>query len=200
MRLFLASESPRRRVLLKRLIEDFAVEAAGVEEIDSRSATPLEVAVCNAELKARAVSLRHPEDWVLGADTIVVLGNEIFGKPADLDEARSFLRRLSGRQHEVMTAVALINLSAQRKIEFVERSRVKFRDLTQEDIARYLQLVPVLDKAGAYGIQEYGEILVESIDGEYHWPAGAGIGQVFDPSGYIAGMLKKGLEKLWRKQ
>lgn len=167
MGLFLASESPRRRVLLSELISEFEVEAAAVEEAAAFSAIrPDELALGNARLKAEAVAQRHPQDWVLGADTIVVLGNEIFGKPADLDEARSFLRRLSGRQHEVMTAVALINLSAQRKIEFVERSRVKFRDLTQEDIARYLQLVPVLDKAGAYGIQEYGEILVESIDGE----------------------------------
>ena len=167
MGLFLASESPRRRVLLSELISEFEVEAAAVEEAAAFSAIrPDELALGNARLKAEAVAQRHPQDWVLGADTIVVLGNEIFGKPADLDEARSFLRRLSGRQHEVMTAVALINISAQRKIEFVERSRVKFRDLTQEDIARYLQLVPVLDKAGAYGIQEYGEILVESIDGE----------------------------------
>ena len=167
MGLFLASESPRRRVLLSELISEFEVEAAAVEEAAAFSAIrPDELALGNARLKAEAVAQRHPQDWVLGADTIVVLGNEIFGKPADLDEACSFLRRLSGRQHEVMTAVALINLSAQRKIEFVERSRVKFRDLTQEDIARYLQLVPVLDKAGAYGIQEYGEILVESIDGE----------------------------------
>ena len=167
MGLFLASESPRRRMLLSELISEFEVEAAAVEEAAAFSAIrPDELALGNARLKAEAVAQRHPQDWVLGADTIVVLGNEIFGKPADLDEARSFLRRLSGRQHEVMTAVALINLSAQRKIEFVERSRVKFRDLTQEDIARYLQLVPVLDKAGAYGIQEYGEILVESIDGE----------------------------------
>ena len=167
MGLFLASESPRRRVLLSELISEFEVEAAAVEEAAAFSAIrPDELALGNARLKAEAVAQRHPQDWVLGADTIVVLGNEIFGKPSDLDEARSFLQRLSGRQHEVMTAVALINLSAQRKIEFVERSRVKFRDLTQEDIARYLQLVPVLDKAGAYGIQEYGEILVESIDGE----------------------------------
>ena len=167
MGLFLASESPRRRMLLSELISEFEVEAAAVEEAAAFSAIrPDELALGNARLKADAVARRHPEDWVLGADTIVVLGNEIFGKPSDLAEARSFLQRLSGRQHEVMTAVALINLSAQRKIEFVERSRVQFRDLTQEDIARYLQLVPVLDKAGAYGIQEYGEILVESIEGE----------------------------------
>ena len=167
MGLFLASESPRRRMLLSELISEFEVEAAAVEEAAAFSAIrPDELALGNARLKADAVARRHPEDWVLGADTIVVLGNEIFGKPSDLAEARSFLQRLSGRQHEVMTAVALINLSAQRKIEFVERSRVQFRDLTQEDIARYLQLVPVLDKAGAYGIQEHGEILVESIEGE----------------------------------
>lgn len=167
MGLFLASESPRRRMLLADLINEFEVEAAAVEEAAAFSAIrPDELALGNARLKADAVARRHPEDWVLGADTIVVLGNEIFGKPADLDEARSFLRRLSGRKHEVMTAVALINWSLQRRFEFVERSQVKFRELTPDDVEHYLQLVPVLDKAGAYGIQEHGEILVESIEGE----------------------------------
>ena len=167
MGLFLASESPRRRMLLAEVINEFEVEAAAVEEAAAFSAIrPDELALGNARLKADAVACRHPEDWVLGADTIVVLGNEIFGKPADLDEARSFLRRLSGRKHEVMTAVALINWSLQRRFEFVERSQVKFRELTPDDVEHYLQLVPVLDKAGAYGIQEHGEILVESIEGE----------------------------------
>lgn len=167
MGLFLASESPRRRMLLAEVINEFEMEAAAVEEAAAFSAIrPDELALGNARLKADAVACRHPEDWVLGADTIVVLGNEIFGKPADLDEARSFLRRLSGRKHEVMTAVALINWSLQRRFEFVERSQVKFRELTPDDVEHYLQLVPVLDKAGAYGIQEHGEILVESIEGE----------------------------------
>lgn len=167
MGLFLASESPRRRQLLAGLINEFEVEAAAVEEAAAFTAIrPGELAAGNARLKAEAVAEKHPDDWVLGADTIVVLENEIFGKPGDLEQARDFLRRLSGRQHEVLTAVMLINKSQQRQYEFVERSQVIFRELSELDIEKYLQLVPVLDKAGAYGIQEHGEILVESINGE----------------------------------
>ena len=166
MRLFLASESPRRRVLLKRLIEDFAVEAAGVEEIDSRSATPLEVAVCNAELKARAVSLRHPEDWVLGADTVVILDGKSYGKPANLQEAAEVLKTFSGRTHLVVTAISLQRAADNRQHDLTAKTEVVFRKLSNEVIAEYLATVPVLDKAGAYGIQERGELLVESISGE----------------------------------
>ena len=165
MRLFLASESPRRQILLKQLIEDFAVEAAGVEEIDS-SADPLEVAVCNAALKARAVSLRHPEDWVLGADTVVILDGRSYGKPKDLQEAAEVLKKFSGRTHQVVTAISLQRSADDCKHDLVATTEVVFRNLTDEVIGEYLATVPVLDKAGAYGIQECGELLVESFSGE----------------------------------
>ena len=167
MRLYLASESPRRRVLLERVVGEFAVESAQVDELSaSAELTPTEVASYNAAIKADAVARKHPESWVLGADTIVVMADKIYGKPRDLAEAKVFLREFSGREHKVLTAVALRKQSEECKVDFISVSRVRFRELDEEVIEKYLSLVPVLDKAGAYGIQEYGEMLVESWDGE----------------------------------
>lgn len=179
MGLFLASESPRRRELLGGIIKDFEVEAATVEEVAAFAAIGAErLAVENARLKAENVSERHPADWVLGADTIVVLGERIFGKPSDINEAREFLRMLSGREHKVLTGVCLINRQLAQQKEFVAQSLVRFKELDGESISRYLQLVPVLDKAGAYGIQEHGDILVESIEGELENIIGLPVGAI----------------------
>ena len=167
MRLFLASESPRRRELLKLAVESFEVETASVTEISaSESVTPEDAAGCNAALKAEAVACRHRNDLVLGADTVVILDGKLYGKPRDLEQAKEFLRTFSGREHRVVTAVALRHAATDYKDDFIAESRVKFRVLSNEDIASYLALVPVLDKAGAYGIQDHGEMLVESITGE----------------------------------
>ena len=185
MDLFLASESPRRRELLAGIIKDFKVEAAAVEEVAAFTAIGAEsLAEINARLKAEAVADRHPADWVLGADTIVTLEERIFGKPRDIAEAREFLRMLSGKEHKVLTGVCLINRELAQQIEFVAQSLVRFRRLDEESITHYLQRVYVLDKAGAYGIQEHGDILVESIDGELENIIGL-------PVGDLAGLFRK---------
>ena len=167
MRLFLASESPRRRELLQRLVKQFTVEAACVEEINtSTELSPAELALANAGMKAGAVSSRHPEDWVLAADTVVEFENKVYGKPRDMAEAAEVLQAFSGRSHRVISAVVLECRKENKKTEFVAVSTVKFRCLSKQDIACYLSQVPVLDKAGSYGIQDKGEMLVESITGE----------------------------------
>lgn len=167
MRLFLASESPRRRELLKKLLSEFEVESAAVEELGSDADLSCEeIAAANAAAKADAVAAKHPGDWVLGADTIVVLEHEMYGKPRNSDDARLFLERFSGKSHNVITAVALRRGCDKRKIDFTAESTVRFRELTPEIIEQYLSLVPVMDKAGAYGIQDHGSMLVESIEGE----------------------------------
>lgn len=167
MLLYLASESPRRRQLLSGVISDFAVESAQVSELNtSEDLSPSEVAAYNASAKAEAVARRHPDAWVLGADTIVVMAGKIYGKPRDLQEAKEFLRDFSGHEHSVLTAVSLRKAADQLKVDFISESHVRFRKLDDEVIEKYLSLVSVLDKAGAYGIQEYGEMLVESLDGE----------------------------------
>lgn len=167
MRLFLASESPRRRELLRRVLAEFEVEGASVQELDGSVQLPAKVLTArNAALKADAVARKHPEDWVLGADTVVVLDECIYGKPGNQAEAEMFLRKFSGRVHEVLTAVALRNLASGICWDAVAVSRVYFKVLSDEVIREYLRLVPVLDKAGAYGIQDHGEMLVERIEGE----------------------------------
>ena len=167
MRLLLASESPRRRELLRTLANDFTVEGACVEEISSViGLDPSVVALFNARLKAQAVAEKHPEDWVLAADTIVELDGKVYGKPRDLTEAAKVLQEFSGRSHKVISAVVLVCRNENKGTEFAAVSTVKFRDLSKQDIELYLSQVPVLDKAGSYGIQDKGEMLVESITGE----------------------------------
>ncbi len=106
----------------------------------------------------------RPERWVLGADTVVFLEERFFGKPASLDEAKEFLRALSGRTHEVATACALLAPDGHVEV-FDEVSRVTFRALTDDAIGRYLAEVNVFDKAGAYALQERGERLIERVEG-----------------------------------
>jgi septum formation protein len=163
--LLLAGASPRRRELLAAAGIAFEVVGVTVAELDAASAPHLnavQLAEANAALKARAAA--RLGRWVLGADTVVALNGRIFGKPATLDEAREFLRALSGATHEVVTGCALIGPDGAETI-FHETTRVTFRALSGEMIDRYLAEVPVLDKAGAYGLQERGELIVEAVEG-----------------------------------
>jgi septum formation protein len=164
--LILASGSPRRQELLRELGVLFEVVVPPVMELDpaATNLTPAEFAVANARLKAEGGELVMPCYWILGADTVVALEGRILGKPKSLEQARDFLRALSGRTHEVITGVAL--LSPEGVMEsFYEVSRVTFRALTEEVITRYLAEVHVLDKAGGYALQERGEWIVASVEG-----------------------------------
>jgi septum formation protein len=165
--LILASASPRRRELLDRLGLRFDVIAVDVPELDADSAphlSPVDLARENARRKAAAAAERSPGRWVLGADTVVALDGRLFGKPASLQQSREFLRALSGRTHEVITGCALLGLAGRQEI-FHEVTRVTFRVLPDKTIDRYLAEVHVLDKAGAYALQEHGEWLVERVEG-----------------------------------
>lgn len=165
--IILASGSPRRRHLLEELGLRFEVVTADVPELDAVSAPhlePVELARENARLKAVTVAKMHPGRWILGADTVVVLEKRLFGKPASLEEAREFLRALSGHTHEVITGGALLMPDGEEEL-FDETTRVTFRDLSREVIERYLAEVKVLDKAGAYALQERGEWIVERVEG-----------------------------------
>lgn len=147
----------------------FEVVTVDVREHDSDSAphfAPVELARENARLKAVAVaeSEKGARRWVLGADTVVALGDRLFAKPGTLEEAAEFLRALSGETHEVITGCALVD--PERGIFlFHEVTRVTFRALSDEVIARYLAEVSVLDKAGAYALQERGEWIIERVEG-----------------------------------
>jgi septum formation protein len=166
-RLILASNSPRRRELLQEMGLAFEVVVADVRELDAASSPelpPAELAMENARLKAVAGAALRPGCWILGADTVVALEGRLFGKPANLARAADCLRALSGRTHEVITGCTLID-PAGTKTLFHDVSRVTFRPLNDENIAEYLAQVHVLDKAGAYALQERGDLIVACVAG-----------------------------------
>lgn len=161
----LASASPRRRQLLGELGLEFDVVTADVEEWEATDADPAALVAHNARLKAEKISGQHPNSRVIGSDTTVALDGHVLNKPADLAEARAMLRRLSGRSHEVFTAVCILQQQPVYECEFVERSQVQFNPLDDALIERYIQLVNPLDKAGAYGIQEHRELIIAGWEG-----------------------------------
>jgi septum formation protein len=166
MPIVLASASPRRRELLERAGVAFEIVVSPAEEIHDASLKPDVLCEHNAALKAEAVAAVRPDATVIGSDTLVFIDDEPLGKPADLDEARSMLRRLAGRVHQVCTGVCVIFPGGAKKI-FHSTTDVTFLPLDEAQIDAYLALVNPLDKAGAYGIQEHGERIVESIRGNF---------------------------------
>ena len=165
MKLILASQSPRRQVLLLQLGVRFRVVTAEVAEEHGRGRAARGICRRNALAKARAVAADFTKATVLGADTLVHMGDELFGKPASLAEARRMLGRLSGGIHQVTTACALVG--GPRQKVFSVTTRVTFRELSARQINAYLRAVPVLDKAGAYAVQEKGEWIVEALHGSF---------------------------------
>ena len=163
--LILASASPRRAELLRQCGVAFQIAATGVREVDDKHLSAGETARINAWRKARAAAQKHPDAVVLGVDTVVAMGAALFGKPSTLKKAEQMLLTLQGKTHRVLTAVCLLHLRARRHRIFFEETEVTFCPLTREQIRRYHALVNPLDKAGAYGIQEKGEMLVEAISG-----------------------------------
>ncbi len=167
--LILASKSPRRQLLLRQAGVAFEVRPSRAPEAPWDGAEPPADYVRRLALaKATEVSLaalpRHPQAVVLGADTVVALGNRIFGKPKDLAEAKAMLSALSGRCHAVYTGVALVRDGVPLR-SWTAATQVWFKPLTAAAIDLYCGLAQPLDKAGAYGIQEHGELIVEKIDG-----------------------------------
>ncbi|NOK31897.1 septum formation inhibitor Maf [Corallococcus exercitus] len=158
----LASASPRRKDLLAQLGLRFTVAAADIDETPMAGEIARNYVHRLAVEKARTVATRHPDAWVLAADTTVALGSELLGKPRDAAEAREMLTRLSGRVHEVFTGIAV---AGRAQASEVVRTQVTFRTLSTEEIAWYAETGEPLDKAGAYAIQGKGGFLVQGIDG-----------------------------------
>ena len=171
MKFILASQSPRRKELLSRVVSDFDVRVSHVEEVVPASLQPQEVVMHLAKIKAEAVArelrLEQPAQRfaVIGADTVVALDHQIMGKPKDRADCLRMLSALSGREHAVYTGVAVVVDG--RTESFYERTAVRFLPLSDEEINWYASLDEPYDKAGAYGIQGYGSLLVEGICGDY---------------------------------
>jgi septum formation protein len=166
-RLILASASPRRRELLAQLGVPFEVVVADVTEHEDPATDPRVMVAHNAALKADWVSARHPDAVVLGADTTVFLDGAAINKPRDLGEARSMLRRLSGREHTVYTGVAVRVGSKGLRIDEGVSSEVTFKPFGDAVIEDYLRLVNTLDKAGAYSIQEQTGMIIAGYCGSF---------------------------------
>ncbi|NLW10220.1 MAG: septum formation inhibitor Maf [Firmicutes bacterium] len=167
-RLILASASPRRRELLRMLGLDFEILVSNAEESKGELPdSPGEQVMELAARKAGEIAGLHPDALVIAADTIVVAEKQILGKPGDEEDARRMLSFLSGRWHEVYTGVALVKAAEKKRLVDYERTRVKFRPLSREEIDRYIRSGEPMDKAGAYGIQGLGAVLVERIEGCY---------------------------------
>ena len=164
-RIILASSSPRRKELLETAGVEFEIHVKEVDESVPEGTAPADAAVMTATKKAQAVAGSFRDSVVIGADTIVVCDNRILGKPQSKENAAAMLRMLSGREHEVITGVCLIKNEAMRS--FAKISKVKFYNLTDEEIDKYVSTGESMDKAGAYGIQGLGCTLVESIEGDY---------------------------------
>ena len=181
----LASQSPRRQELLQRLVPSFSVQPADIDESMNPEMTP-EQAVCDlARRKAQAIAQSHPLSLVIAADTSVVC-DTIFGKPEDEADAARMLRSLSGRAHQVMTAVSVAG-DGREKTE-VSVTDVHFRPMSETEIADYIATGEPMDKAGAYGIQGYGSLFIERIEGDYYGVMGL-------PVCMLHQMLKKFPEK-----
>jgi len=161
----LASSSPRRRELLNLIGIAHEVRPANLDESMRPREAPRRHAERLARDKASAVAMRDPDLITIAADTIVVINRKVLGKPVDMEDAARMLAMLSGREHTVITAVAV---SRGRKLRSaIEEVKVKFRRLREEEIEAYIATGEPMDKAGAYGIQGYGATIVERVEGDY---------------------------------
>jgi len=187
VKLVLASASPRRAELLRAAGFDFDVIPADIDEVLDVEETPDGYVRRVAQLKAQAIATRASGRAVLGADTIVVVDNEVLGKPADAADARRMLARLSGRAHVVLTGVCLVNPGAGRHEEAskrletrVARTTVEFARLSSAEIAWYVATGEPMDKAGAYAVQGLASRFVTRVDGSYSNVVGLPVAVVYD--------------------
>ena len=166
MKLILASASPRRKELLRYITEDFTVRVSHADETLKEKLAPEETVKYLASVKAGAVFTGDANEVIVASDTIVVIDGAILGKPRSEEEARAMLRTLSGRTHTVFTGVCVRTATEERV--FAERSEVTFYPLSEDEIREYVATGEPMDKAGSYGIQGKGSLLVKKIDGDFY--------------------------------
>lgn len=175
--LILASKSPRRKELLSLITTDFEIIPAVGEENADPSLSPDMFVQELAKQKALEIAASHPDDVVIGSDTVVAAKGEILGKPKDKADAFRMLSLLSGTSHSVFTGVAVVKNGEIHS--FTEETKVKFFPLTEKEINDYTATGEPFDKAGAYGIQDLGALLVEGIDGDYYNVMGLPVGRLY---------------------
>ena len=186
MNIILASASPRRKEILENASVKFEVMASCIEELTLDGESPCQMVMRLAFEKGMDIASRKKSDLIISADTIVVIDNTVLGKPENEIEARKMITSLSGRTHQVITGISLINLDNNKKIIDYVISNVKFKNLSEEDINDYTykqsyeRTRESFDKAGAYGIQGYGALLVDEIQGDYFNIVGLPISRLSD--------------------
>ena len=180
MRIILASKSPRRREILENTKVRFSIKESQIDEVIKSNESPKETVMRLAYEKAYDVAQKNKDKLVIGADTIVALDNEVLGKPKDQNEAYQMIKRLSNKTHKVITGISLINLKENKIIKDYVVSFVTFKDLSEDSIKDYINTNESLDKAGAYGIQGYGALLVDNIQGDYFNIVGLPISKLSD--------------------
>ncbi|HAQ08598.1 MAG TPA: septum formation inhibitor Maf [Bacillus bacterium] len=168
--LILASSSPRRKELLENLRLTFEISSSDADESFGEDMSPAEVVMELASRKSRTVSAKLPDSFIIGSDTVVVHDRTILGKPASGQEAFEILKKLSGNTHSVYTGVSII--SPEKEAIFYEKTDVTFWELSDEDIDTYIKSGEPFDKAGGYGIQGFGSMLVKQINGDYYTVVG----------------------------
>jgi len=166
-RLILASASPRRYELLRQVDLDFDVIPSRIEENYVKGESPRSHVLRLAEAKALDVGNQHPDRWVVAADTIVYVDHSILGKPKSREEAKKMLRRLSGKEHRVLTGFSVRHLGKRKGDRGAVQTAVKVKKLTQSEIDWYVETGEPFDKAGGYAIQGVGSFMIESIKGSY---------------------------------
>ena len=203
MDIILASQSPRRRELLQKIVPEFRVVPSGVDEDEFREKDPLRFALRAAEAKAREVAGKNPSSLVIAADTVVNLRDEVLGKPKDREQAIGMLRRLSGQRHRVITAVALYKKDQGTLLTGYEISYVTFKTLGEEEIKAYLDKSEYLDKAGSYAVQEVGDAFVEKLEGDYENVVGFPVARMkkllddFRGGGHVVSIIDIALPHDW---
>ena len=167
-RIILASASPRRKELLEKIGLKFEVDASDcAEEIDP-ALEPDELVHRISLAKAKSVTSRHKDTIIIAADTIGVIGKKLLGKPHTADEARKMLAQISGKSHEVITGFTVLDTASNKVFSGTVNTKVYIKKLTGQEIAAYVRTGEPLDKAGAYGIQGLGAVIVEKIEGDYY--------------------------------
>ena len=183
LKYILASGSPRRRELMSLIREDFTVEIPGVDESVPDNMETEDIAEYLSGIKAGAVFDGHDNEAVVvtGSDTVVIYGDRVLGKPRSRQDAYDMLKTLSGRTHEVRTGVTVIyrtESGEEGRLSFTDHAKVEFYELTDQEIEEYISTGEPLDKAGAYGIQGRGALLVRKIDGDYYSVVGFPVGRL----------------------
>lgn len=178
-RIVLASRSPRRRKMLEQLGLKFEVVASNYNEDLARLSDPYELAQFLAFKKAEQVAKNYTDAIVIGADTFTILENKFIGKPKDKDDARRILKNFSGKNHKVITGLAIIDTKNGQVIKQTGEAIIKFRNLDDQEIEDYIATGEPLDAAGGYNMTDHGATLIESVSGDYYVVVGFPLSKLY---------------------